>query len=737
IPVTFSLRVRYQVRIKDFEAGPGGTVRCGKTIVLNHGWVWYNEIDLFDQRSPQFDPTDVNRFFASNRVENNHAGTAGLVFWWSESPGWPEIPVGVEPTNFPGPRFDGPRFNDRYPRDDDDPTWFKESREAPCKGVDWRLQLPALNTDECDTWIQIQNVGNEFTKALLVVWGEYGFCPPQSFGPLKVECTGLLRPGSAWTFTNPYLPPGARSGIIYSLNATDVVKDERGNELLFADLACNRLFPLIRADHQEWLLFDRAYRERGTYFGPIGDFPGEQLVLDFGAHSGEPLAVTVNRTCPDVVDPNLDSSAVYVGISTDREGFRDPRAGGFAYYAPLVWADFFGLNSIIHVQNSGEECTSVELWFQQQGDCIRPVVWDILQLAPGESYPFDPNVVVGPVWQGSVWLSASQPLGVVVDTLGANHFGSYHGVPADVFINPGGVRDFTLGTQVNYAPLIYREHQGWETSIQVQNLSSIHNAKVKVSFLDNSGDIIKTVVDWICPRGSQTFFLPVISGLPGYWAGSARIESQDWFTPGDPAIESPRILSVVMLEKFTDPAKTARQETVVYNALQEMGSFDWQLGPGRGGFRGAEVLAIPLVAKGNRGVTTEIAIQNLNPNPGFTDFVIFIYDQNRLIDFVCEKLNEKQVEYIDLNQWGYIPDGFLGSLVISATFTNQRGGAPEQEGVGVALGAVAVERVGRVLSEPDLPGDESKAFEAFPLFDNGFIVEVGPDGLPPMCPGQP
>jgi hypothetical protein len=146
-----------------------------------------------------------------------------------------------------------------------------------------------------------------------------------------------------------------------------------------------------------------------------------------------------------------------------------------------------------------------------------------------------------------------------------------------------------------------------------------------VYFQDASGDVIKTVVDWICPRGSQRYFLPVIAGLPGYWIGSARIESQDWLSPGNPAIRTPPILSVVMLEKYTDPAKVSRQEAVVYNALQEMGSFDWPMGPGQAtGFSGSDVLAVPYVARHNRGVTTELAIQNLNPNPGFTDFVIYL-----------------------------------------------------------------------------------------------------------------
>ncbi len=51
-------------------------------------------------------------------------------------------------------------------------------------------------------------------------------------------------------------------------------------------------------------------------------------------------------------------------------------------------------------------------------------------MAPGESVIFDPTTVVGPDWLGSAWIRASQPLGLVVDTLGPNHFTSYVGVPA-------------------------------------------------------------------------------------------------------------------------------------------------------------------------------------------------------------------------------------------------------------------------------------------------------------------
>jgi len=293
---------------------------------------------------------------------------------------------------------------------------------------------------------------------------------------------------------------------------------------------------------------------------------------------------------------------------------------------------------------------------------------------------------------------------------------------------------FSLGTEVNYAPLIYNQHQGWDTALVVQNLSSTTAAKAKVYFLDRSGDIIHTLVDWICPRGSQTFFLPVINGLPGNWVGSARVESQNWWTPGDPQVDAPRLQSVVLLEKWADPARSARREAMAYNAATECDVYDWQLGRLRGGVQsGSAVLAVPLVAKDNRGITTELAITNLVPKPGFTDFALFVYDQNGLLDYVCEKLNEKQVEYIDLNQWGWIHPHFMGSAVVSAVFWEHDVFSPTGQFTRnlVGLGGVIVERIGGTQGGPDVPGDESKATGGFPVFDF-----FRPERLP-NCPGLP
>ena len=69
----------------------------------------------------------------------------------------------------------------------------------------------------------------------------------------------------------------------------------------------------------------------------------------------------------------------------------------------------------------------------------------------------------------------------MVDQIGPNVLMSYSGTPAELcFIFNGQCLDQGGGSLVAYGPLIYREQQGWDTRVYVQNLSSIVAAKVKV-----------------------------------------------------------------------------------------------------------------------------------------------------------------------------------------------------------------------------------------------------------------
>jgi hypothetical protein len=134
------------------------------------------------------------------------------------------------------------------------------------------------------------------------------------------------------------------------------------------------------------------------------------------------------------------------------------------------------------------------------------------------------------------------------------------------------------------------------------------------------------------------------------------------------------------------------------------------------------------------GVTSELAVANVVPKPGFTNFALYIYDQNGLLDFLCESLSDRQVEYINLATWGFINPGFRGSAVISATFWEHdvfdNGGRFVRNVVGLA--AVKVDRVGTVLGDP-IPGDESAGTECVPI--PGPFHFLGPEAA--TCPGEP
>lgn len=620
---------------------------------------------------------------------------------------------------------------------------------APFDGVDPNSQLgkqvhlPILNfqgqDDVCRTWIEVQVVGPEYSKAVLVTWGEPGFCPPQCAGPLKVECTGLLKPGSTWNFLGAQVPTGSKGGMLFKFSAKQISEIDPtfgGEDDIVADYMCETLFFGVVGDCDDWRRFKKAYNENLEFAG-----------LNMGTASGKGyLAVDVLRHCPGDVTPGVEVSSKYNGIAGDHLGSFDPIYGGYGFYVPLLYADKAGFNSVMYIQNGGLECSSIEIWFKAQDDCLRARICEIFTLAPGETYQFDSSDCVGPDWQGSAWLRSTQPLGIAVDIIGRDVLMTYIGEPSEYAYDPDATglkpKDaaFTQGNLVAFGPLMYSEYQGWDTGVQVQNLSAVVNAKVKVYFLDRSGDVITTLVDWICPRGSQTFFLPVIADLPGNWVGSIRVESQEWWTPGSPAVSPPNIVGVATLIKYNDAARSQTTEAIAYNLLPEHKIYIWQIGGGPGGVAaGVGLIAIPSLIKDLEatGVTSEVAIANIVPKPGFTDFAIFIYDQNGLLDYICQKLNEKQVEYINLQTWGYVNPGFKGSAIISAIFWEHDVFSPTGLFLRnlVGLGAVSVERTGTRLGE-DVPGDEAAGSRGIPFAAPGGRKDFrwqGPGN--PNCPG--
>jgi hypothetical protein len=584
------------------------------------------------------------------------------------------------------------------------------------------------NDDVCDSWIEVQNVGTELTAVALVVWGEPGFCPAQAAGPLKVECTGLLKPGSTWSFVESQIPTGSKSGMLFSFSAkmlSDYGLDELfGFDDTISSLLCETAFFGVVGDADDWRRFKLAF-DQGTVFAGIP--------MDL-AH-GEPIAAEVLRRCAGPDHPGQISSK-YNALSGTRFGVYDPVYGGFANYAPIVYGNALGFESTLYVQNTGLSCSSVEVWFQGQDNCLRPYICEVVTLSPGETMQYNASDCVGPGWVGSAWLRTSQPVAVAIDQVAPGLLMSYSGLASQLHYAFEGAPYYTLGSAVAYGPLVYSEYQGWDTGIQVQNLSTTVAAKVKVYFFDRSGDIVTTLVDWVCPRGSQTFYLPAIATLPGNWVGSVRVESQEWATPGGPIVPATGIAAVAQLINYADVQHLSSNQAIAYNLLAEFDALDWKLGSGAGGREsGAAVLAVPSLLKDLEGfgVTSELAIANLVAKPGFTDFAVHIYDQNGYLDFVCETLGDKQVEYIDLQTWGYINPGFKGSAIISATYWEHEVFDPEGNFLRnlVGLGAVSIERVGTTLIQ-EIPGDQAAGSLAIPVAGDFAFMGL----RAPMCPGM-
>ncbi len=594
-----------------------------------------------------------------------------------------------------------------------------------------QIHLPILNDigneNVCASVVEVQNVGAWPTKAILLVWGPPSACPPQCAGPLKVECSGLLAPGTAWHFFDAQLPRRARSGMVFSAPPWSVATGPASSDV-FADLLCETLLHEVAGNCDGFRRFKKAYHELGVW-------RSARFAFDFGIYLGASLSAEVVRKCPGDANPFVFVTSSYVGLSDELLGMMDPLYGDYTYFAPLVSGGAGGQRSVLYIQNGGLECTSAEIWFQEHGDCVRRKICDVLILAPGETRSYDATACVPAAWSGSAWIRASQPLSVVVDQIGEDLLASYVGSPGELAAPLSGMPGLGAGSRVLFGPLLYSEYQGWEAAVYVQNLSRTTNGQIKVYFLDRSGNVVVTLTDWLCPGGSQGLRLPLLATLPGNWVGSIRVESQDYFGRGSGALPVANIAGVVVLKKHADLAASVPLEQVAYNLIPEGRAFDWQTGNGTGGLSsGVGRIAIPSLLKDREGIglTTELAIANVVPAPGYTDLAILMYDQNGLVNVVCQKLSQLSVEYINLaSDVAILPPGFRGSAVISAVHWQHpllgEDGRYLRNLVGLAV--AKVERSGTIMGA-DVPGDESAGSEGLAMLGRFAYL-----GAPIRCPG--
>ncbi len=147
------------------------------------------------------------------------------------------------------------------------------------------------------------------------------------------------------------------------------------------------------------------------------------------------------------------------------------------------------------------------------------------------------------------------------------------------------------------------------------------------------------------------------------------------------------------------------------------------------------VLAVPSLLRSSSTdalAPSRLSVHNDVSQPGFTDFVMYIYDHNGLLDFVCQKLDPQGTEFIDLRTWGYVNAGFRGSMVISAVYWEHGERPPTAKGPIGPMGLSAAWSTGGVNDPLGGPLRGDPDLELAPGLQLSAPPSLG--GIPVLCP---
>lgn len=567
----------------------------------------------------------------------------------------------------------------------------------PYRRAGAEILLPVLNSqgpDEvCESWIDVQNVGADDCGVSLVTWGEPGFCPPHAAGPLKIECSGLIRPGASWTFSGAQIPAGSRNGQLLRFSELTVETVEDGIAICdpYSDYLCELLFFGLVCECDAFTPFYRAYRS-GTA-RPGDDF----YPIDMRSAAGTgALAATVTRRCPGASTPNRDVTATYNGLALNRLGSIDPIQGGYVVYAPdahvVTGGDgapgVAGGTTYLYVQNAALQCASVDVWFAPRGGCGRSrLCASALTIAPLETLHVDSADCGPPNGEGAMWVRSTQPVAVVAERVVTDTLRTYEGMPST--IAPAPARALPAPRPIGaalFAPYAVNGAGGVRTSIVVQNVRADAAVRVRVSAIDPNGKARATFDDWLCARGQVLVDVGALAAVPEGWRGTVRVR-----VVGGPAgVGAAALSGIVRLGGGGGERAYGLQVASDGPARGHGAERDWALDSGAG------ILALPSVGGGGPGSHAAIVVANGSAAPGFSDIAAYIYDANGLIDRRCLRLTDGASEAIDLAPLAPIGAAFRGSAIVSAGFWEHDWFDSRGYFVGnaVAIAAVAVEDVG-------------------------------------------
>lgn len=545
---------------------------------------------------------------------------------------------------------------------DIDHAGYVEVQVSPGK----RVRMPAIDNEYgWETWIQVQNVGTGDTGVVVFFWGEYSSsCPDNDPGPIGIACMMVVKEG-VWTLQDA-IPSRAKSAIAYAVAST-----------LFAQ-ACEDAGEAV-SQTTAWKAWEDIYQD-----------------------TGEPLAVVVQRQGPN--DFDITVSSAYPGITESMEGDGPP----YQYFTPYAMRRYHNLYTKMIIQNSGDQCTPVSIYYQEQGNCFSRQVYNIEQLAPGESVRVMVPDNIHCEWLGSAYVQANQPLSILVDQISFSKYcpgSDDRGTLLTYWAQPYK----PAGNTLLHAGLLFRLWAGWQAGIQVQNLTQESLPTfVTVDFMDSSGGELLFVGDWICPNGATTFYLPAITDLGPEYVGAASIQShrQVSYPSGRETYGQP-IFAVVDVKKvliYSDlmgwtAAPPGEAQGGAYNAQPVSGHTGW------------EAVALPLISKSGE-VTSTIAVRN-NSNCSRIQLRINIYDETGAQQTVISGLwlEPQHMRLVDLGSIGTVASGFIGAGMVEVTGVEQ---LCDTDGDGVVDPEPIIPSV-VVLNKGTPAGDITTVYDGVPL----------------------
>jgi hypothetical protein len=499
---------------------------------------------------------------------------------------------------------------------DDEGAGYAEAHIGPGK----RVQLPAIdNENEWETWIQVQNVGTTDSGVVVFFWGDYSEkCPANDPGPIDVACMRVLK-DAVWTL-KAHIPAQAKSAIAYAVATT---------------------------------VFGEACEDAGD---ATGDTTAWKAWEDNYEGTGEPLAVIVQREGSN--DFGTVVSSAYPGLTESMTGEGPP----YQYFTPYAMRRYHDLYTVMVIQNSGDQCTAVSIYYKEQAPCVFELIQRVEQLAPGESVRLRVPDEINCEWLGSAYIQANQPLSIIVDQTSFSRYcldSNDRGTLLTYWAQPYK----PAGNTLSYANLLFRMSSGWQTGIQVQNLTQESLPTfVTVNFMDNSGGELMFLGDWVCPNGATTFFLPAITDLGSDYVGAANIQSHKQVDyPSGKETGGQPIFAVVDVKKAWVYSDTIDTWMPAQPGEAQGGSYNTDP---LSAHRGWRYIALPAINKSDEVIST-IAVRN-NSTCNRIQLRMNLYSSTGDTQTIISSLwlGPKQLRLVDLANLGTVASGFIGAGIV-------------------------------------------------------------------------